>query len=257
MNKLINIAKNSLKPGYLGVMLRKALSRATERGRVLTHGSSVDWCRSQSTDPTAWARDLDVDLWEEAERYAAEHKVYSDPKLRELGLDLGGGAHVTLLYFLIRRLRPRTVLETGVAAGHSSRAILTALRVNGAGHLYSSDFPYFRLENPERYVGYLVEEELRSSWTLRIRGDANNLPALLEEAGAIDLFHYDSDKSWDGRQSALDRVASRLSTRAVVVFDDIEDNAHFKHVVEKSNRDFLIFPLEQKFIGLLLPAGGI
>jgi hypothetical protein len=35
-------------------------------------------------------------------------------------------------------------------AGFSSSAILTALKENGEGILYSSDFPYFRIKNPEK-----------------------------------------------------------------------------------------------------------
>ena len=53
-----------------------------------------------------------------------------------------------------------------------SLAILRALEKNGNGHLYSSDFPYFRLENPEKYIGYLAKNENnKNNWFLDIRGD--------------------------------------------------------------------------------------
>ena len=41
------------------------------------------------------------------------------------------------LYSIIRALKPRRVIETGVGSGYSSTYILTALRQNGGGRLYS------------------------------------------------------------------------------------------------------------------------
>ena len=45
------------------------------------------------------------------------------------------------LYALMRRLAPRTVVETGVCNGFSTAFILAALERNGAGELHSLDFP--------------------------------------------------------------------------------------------------------------------
>ena len=57
-------------------------------------------------------------------------------------MSLGGGGNFILLYFLTRKFN-KVVVETGVAAGWSSLAILGAFEKNGEGKLYSSDFPYF------------------------------------------------------------------------------------------------------------------
>ena len=46
-----------------------------------------------------------------------------------------------LLYAMIRRQKPRVVVETGVGAGGTTATILKALRDNGAGHLFSIDLP--------------------------------------------------------------------------------------------------------------------
>ena len=45
-----------------------------------------------------------------------------------------------LLFFLTRFLKPNIVLETGVANGYSSKAILYAIKKNKKGSLFSSDF---------------------------------------------------------------------------------------------------------------------
>ena len=77
---------------------------------------------------------------------------------------------------------------------------------NNAGYLYSSDFPYFRLAHPERYIGLLVQgNSLKIRWDLDIRGDSVALPEIADNLNhtAIDLFHYDSDKSYSGRDFAL------------------------------------------------------
>jgi hypothetical protein len=44
-----------------------------------------------------------------------------------------------LLYALVRLRRPASILETGVANGHSTYFLLHALRANGTGRLYSVD----------------------------------------------------------------------------------------------------------------------
>jgi predicted O-methyltransferase YrrM len=170
-------------------------------------------------------------------------------------MDLGGGGHSPLLYFFTRHLNPDIVIETGVAAGWSSQAILTALKDNqSGGHLYSSDFPYFRYKNPEKLVGYVVDDSLKNNWSLFIDGDQNNLPKIVEQVHQpVALFHYDSDKSIEGRNFAYNLLSNKLSKNAVVIFDDIQDNLHFKNFVEKQNMPYKVFEFKGKYIGLTGP----
>ena len=108
----------------------------------------------------------------------------TDP-LEPLDLDMGGGGHYHLLYFLIRHTLAKNVVETGVAAGWSSQAILLALKENKEnGQLYSSDFPYFRYKNPEELVGYIVDEELKNSKIKLRRGNLGDVaPTVLDLLG--------------------------------------------------------------------------
>ena len=106
-----------------------------------------------------------------------------------------------LLYVLVRILNPDTVVETGVASGDSSVAILQALQDNRhGGKLFSID----RLTTGEllpdgtRYpthsegVGWCVPDELRTQWHL-VLGDAKPiLPDLLSSLKSIDIFLHDS-----------------------------------------------------------------
>ena len=152
-------------------------------------------------------------------------------------------------------------METGVAAGWSSYAALKAIKKNGIGTLYSSDFPYFRFKNPEKLIGIIVPKELKNNWHLDIRGDTVALPNFAEKIDRIDFFHYDSDKAYSGRKFAFDLLEKKTKENTVIVMDDIQDDTFFKDYVSKNNiKNFFVFEFEGKYIGLIFnpsfePAG--
>ena len=157
-----------------------------------------------------------------------------------------------LITFLVRYLKPSIVVETGVAAGFSSYAVLTALDRNGNGRLYSSDFPYFMLPNPEKFIGILVPESLKHNWDLHIEGDEINLPQILGKIDGIDFFHYDSDKSYSGRQYAMNLVASKMNQEGIIIMDDIQDNSFFyDYITDKGIDNYYIFEFEKKYVGVI------
>jgi predicted O-methyltransferase YrrM len=231
-------------------MSRKAVIRLRERS-WRDEPAAERWAAAHEESAEEYARALDPALWKEACSAADALHARADEVLPPLGVRLGGGGHYPLLHFLIRHRRPEVVVETGVAAGYSSQAMLTALALNGDGRLYSSDFPYFRLEDPQRYIGALVEPELRDRWTLRIRGDRVNLPEIVREVRQIDLFHYDSDKPVDGRRFALNLVMPRMSADGVILMDDIQDNGFFRDYVAEHNLPFRVFGFDGKYVGAI------
>jgi predicted O-methyltransferase YrrM len=241
-----NIARNALRPHYLPVMARKVVARL----RPSHHDAAVRWAEAEAEDLTDFGRALDPDLWAESEAWAAAFRRSARARLDALAVPLGGGGHFQLVHFLVRHLQPRVVLETGVAAGWTSQAILAALEQNGGGELYSSDFPYFRLDEPEKYVGCLVDDALRPRWHLAVNGDRANLAELLPRMGEIDFVHYDSDKSVEGRQFVMDAIAPQLRADAVVVMDDIDDNTFFRDWVAGSDRSCRVFARGRKYVGL-------
>jgi predicted O-methyltransferase YrrM len=230
---LANTARNALRPGYAGVIGRKAVGRFRRRER--TSAEALAWARSVQASGGGVCKALDETLWHEALRFRAEVQRRVDELSRQLDTTVGYGVRADLLYFMVRWLRPTVVVETGVAYGYSSFTILSALAQNGHGRLWSSDFPFFRDRDPERIIGALVPAELRTNWTLHTRGDARNLPAILREVDTIDLLHYDSDKSYAGRRRAFDTLLPRLAPGGVVLMDDIEDNTFFRdHVTMRA-----------------------
>src|SRR5262249_36859969 len=98
-----------------------------------------------------------------------------------------------LLYSLVRCLRPRAVLETGVADGRSSCIILQAMVENGAGSLYSVDV--------SRDVGALVGEGKHTSWHLKVLGPdvRQELREIANIIPDIDMFFHDSDHTYLGQ----------------------------------------------------------
>ena len=253
-SSLRNVARNATKPQLLPGMLRKVWLRFKERPH---DGALKAWhaqLERDVIDAGDWARRLSAEFWQEALAFDAEQATYANRVLKDIPVKMGGGGFYALLYFITRYLRPKIVVETGVAAGFSSRAFITALELNQQGELYSSDFPYFRIKDPEQYIGILVESERRSRWNLDIRGDRIALPDIVAAVPHIDLIHYDSDKSMNGRDFALNTLSLAMSDQSVILFDDIQDNLHFK-LVDSAVWHKQIFTFGGKYIGLMVRYG--
>jgi len=245
-----SILKNAFRPGYFPVLTTKIWTRIVE---VRLHHDRVrakTWCHENAVDVTTFTTIKDPNLWKESLEYASVLGSEAEIKLRHLDVELGGGGFVELVYFLTRLLRPTIIVETGVAAGFTTQVILEALSRNGSGYLYSSDFPYFRLRDPEKYIGVLVDDSLKSRWELLTRGDRENLKNITEHIDHIDIFHYDSDKSYRGRAIALDIVKNYLKPGSVLIMDDIDDNLYFRDFVYHLKCKYYVFPCKQKYVGL-------
>lgn len=249
MNRFLRIGKNALRPGYAPVMARKALGRL--RGDARRRAAAIEWARPQAVAIPEWCAGRDAVLWDEAKEYGAGLRARATALGEQLGVEIGGGARAELLYFVTRRLRPRVVVETGVLHGFSSAAVLAALDRNGdGGRLLSSDFPYFREADPERLIGVLVPDEHRDRWTVLLKGDRDNLPKLLAEIDRIDMFHYDSDKTYAGRAFAMRLVEPLLSDAAAVLMDDIQDNLFFRDWSRRRSRRANVLGGGAAFVGV-------
>ena len=119
-------------------------------------------------------------------------------------------------YALIRRLKPRFVVETGVHDGLGSAVLLRALMRNadgGAnGQLASVDI------NPG--AGWLVPDRVRARWQLVI-GDSIAFLDRLEDQ-AVDVLIHDSDHRFGHEWAEYTTVERRLSARGVL----LSDNSH-------------------------------
>jgi predicted O-methyltransferase YrrM len=136
------------------------------------------------------------------------------------------------LYAIVRLLRPRHVVETGVSSGVSSAHFLAALRRNRRGRLHSIDLPTFQRGAalapgesrvalpPGRETGWAVPRRLRGGWDLRLGPSQVLLPALAEELSSIDLFLHDDLHTPRHLAFELAIVRPLLSRGAVVLADN-------------------------------------
>lgn len=153
-------------------------------------------------------------------------------KLNAAGRPLGEIGRPRDLYAICRLLRPKVVVETGVASGMSSAYVLQSLHDNQEGRLYSIDLPNADTEAllgkvlttlPEgRGPGWLVPEWLRDRWDLRIGKSADLLPPLLEELGRLDIFLHDSEHSFENMMFEFNAAWPRLGSRGLLLSDDVD-----------------------------------
>ncbi len=164
---------------------------------------------------------------------------------------MGGPADVDLLYHLTLHAQAERVVETGVAYGWSSLAILLALERQRKGRLESSDMPY-ALRGNDRFVGCVVPDELRGRWKLHPLPDRDVLPEILRRWPSIDLAHYDSDKAERGRWFGYSRLWDALRPGGFLVSDDIQDNLAFRDFSEQvGSRPWVHPSRDGSYVGIL------
>ncbi len=252
IKNIFSILKQSIKPKRFYVMIEKVFRRFFDVKSTLSHENNLKWIRSNCSDFCKLANSLDSLLWDESLLECKEIEEIANKKLKKINYKLGGGGAYPILYFITRYIKPLHIVETGVAAGFSSFSFLRALDKNGKGRLYSSDFPYFRIPNPEKYIGIIVDDYLKNKWELFIDGDKSNLPKILNQIDKIDIFHYDSDKSYKRREITLNKIKNALHDNSIVLMDDIQDNSFFyDYVNENKQKNWNIFEFEGKYVGMI------
>jgi predicted O-methyltransferase YrrM len=218
-----------------------------------TSAEATHWAAKRAVSQRGIFAALDPELWAEACAYELALRREAEHSWGAQISSLGGGGDVKTLYFLARFRQPKIVVESGVAAGWSSRALLDAIVANGKGVLYSSDLPYvWRIEGHFPFAP-MVPNGLRDKWVVNTSGDRKSLPKLHSRIERIDLFHYDSDKTYAGRQFAISCLSSMFHDGTVLVMDDIQDNIFFRDYCEKRCLDPLVFHHQGKFLGVAGP----
>lgn len=205
----------------------------------------------------AFSEDL-FDSQAEYRRYAEEFESSRFAEIRSAAADryqertgnsgLGDVDSQTALdlYAIVRSKRPESIVETGVCNGISTLAVLLALDRNGTGHCYSVDFPYrindsleeFRDETFEGYggaaipdgedPGWLIPDELRGRWTLRLGKSQIELPKLRAEIDSIDCFIHDSEHSAPCMTFEFELAWAWFDGEGVIIADDISWNDAFE-----------------------------
>ena len=139
---------------------------------------------------------------------------------------------------IIRKLRPKKIVEIGVAYGGSSTIILNSIKNISGAKLYSIDKLSYCYRIPSKNVGFIVEEkfpELMNKWTL-YKGKITS--QVIEKIGKdIDLVFIDTKHITPGEMLDWLQVLPFLKEEATVVLHDTFF-MYFKGEIEKKKRNF-------------------
>ena len=234
-----------IKKGYWSQLFQMALPTKFKGSRK----EATEWCSNLAVSENEALNQLDIEA-EDISVSEVDYLSYADDQHKNCPVKMGGPGSVKVLYNLVKKLRPETSLETGVAYGWSSLAILSAIKNSKTSKLYSIDMPYPGANN-EEFVGCVVHPELKHKWNLIRQPDINGIPKVLKVEKQLDFCHYDSDKSYRGRMNSSRKIWGALKEGGIFMSDDVNDNLAFKHFCEEVNREPLIISVDNKYAGII------
>lgn len=137
-------------------------------------------------------------------------------------------------YALVRALKPKVVIETGVDKGLGSCVLCAALLKNKSegfeGEYFGTDI------NPN--AGYLLDDIYKSIGKILYGDSIQSLQAFTQ---AIDLFINDSDHSHQYEANEYATIASKLSAYAYIISDNAHVSPELAHFAEKTGRCYHYF----------------
>ena len=244
------LKRPSLYPHLANLLFKKI--RGAPNDRPECRRLSEDWCEKRSvtteqalrqiTGKTAFVKPEDIfaeifkDSWEAS---------------NSCPVKMGGPGNLSLLFHCSEFLLAKNVIETGVAYGWSSLALLLSLQGRPGARLLSVDMPYICLDN-EDHVGCVIPAKLRPFWTLIRLADRQGVPKALRMVPQIDMCHHDSDKSYDGRMWAYPVLWNALRPGGIFISDDIGDNLAFRDFAELLSLKPIVIKFDGKYVGVLL-----
>ena len=143
-----------------------------------------------------------------------------------------GFLYPMVLYYVIRILKPKVLVETGVHNGRSTSFILQALSDNKKGKLYSIDIGHDIVYDSESGVqdvifpsnlepGWLIPSNLKTKWEF-IQGDSNKLlPELLNKLKTIDFFSHDGEHTDSAMLFEYEESYKYLTNNGILMSDDV------------------------------------
>jgi len=156
------------------------------------------------------------------------------------------------LYWMVRKFKPKTIVQTGVCNGLSSAFMMLALAKNGAdGTLHVIDVANIFNPNdpawiePGKIYGVVIPEGKSSGWIVPdiyknrffvTNGDAKmELPKVLAKLPMIDMFYHDSDHTYNHMMFEFTEAKKKLSAGGLIVGDDISWNTSVWDFADKYN----------------------
>lgn len=239
-SELLRRIKSKLK--LLATPSHSRINRADMRERA------EEWCETLAMDTkTAILR---ITGWIDYESF---HEKFRDQlstaqeRAENCPVKMGGRGNLELIYQLTECIQATRVVETGVAYGWSSLAFLLSLQHRDRPMLVSTDMPYLK-KGSRKYVGLIVPPDLMSMWKIIKYPDRDAIPQALKIMPVVDICHYDSDKSYEGKLWTYSRLWNVLRLGGIFISDDVGDDLAF--------RDFCHFIDHQPVITRMPATGG-
>jgi predicted O-methyltransferase YrrM len=166
--------------------------------------------------------------------------------------ELDGNHH--FLYALVRLIRPRIVVETGVFDGFYSACFLQALSENERregkeGSLVSIDLPANEVVEAStsrlaartglprgEQPGWVIPGHLRRLWRPYFGDSRQLLPEVLSEVSEIDLFFHDSLHTREHMLFEFETAWPKLSPGGFLLSHDVHWNGAFRHFARATGR---------------------
>ena len=137
-------------------------------------------------------------------------------------------------YAVIRSIKPKLVVETGVSHGVGALVICAALERNQEegipGKYLGTDI------NPE--AGSLILKEFKSFATILVGDSLDSLRTLREP---IDLFINDSDHSAEYEKSEYEAIKKLLTKEALILGDNSHVTEELRDFSHRNDRNYLFF----------------
>uniref|UniRef100_UPI003F4C4FCC O-methyltransferase n=1 Tax=Brachyspira catarrhinii TaxID=2528966 RepID=UPI003F4C4FCC len=122
---------------------------------------------------------------------------------------------------IIRKNKPKKILELGVSAGGSSAIILNAIKDIDDSHLYSIDYSDKYYRNTSKEVGWLVKENLSrlsNKWTLYTNGVAAKF--MEQIGGDIDICLLDTMHQNPGEFIDFLMILPYMKKNGIIILHD-------------------------------------
>ena len=179
----------------------------------------------------AWLREPLED--EELQKYLFEKQTSSE--YRCIADDETRFGRRLLWYAMVRAIKPKLVIETGVDKGLGSVLLCTAIKNNvaegHAGRYLGTDIA--------PVAGYLLDG-VYSEYGSIAYGDSIETLKTLDEP--IDLFINDSDHSHEYEAREYDTIVDNLHEQSVILGDNAHVSASLCHFATKTGRLFTMVP---------------
>ncbi len=240
-------------PKYYSTLFAQIRAKLSKNKDTDVHvGIATNWCKKNLVSLEDCLKNLGVpsDKIYIENAFDNTYKARINEAIDNSQSNFGGPGHVDLIYTICERLNIENAIETGVAYGWSSAAILRSLSKRD-GKLISIDMPMLK-QTDYHLIGVAVEDKLKANWELRREPDRFGLPKAIKKLnGFLELVHYDSDKSYLGRIWSQEIIWKNLKKGGIFISDDIEDNTAFMEFVTSNSLKFNVLECEKKYVGVI------